>query len=248
MSHRPSPARGASIIAGILSLTACPHLASAAPCPVDPALEAGPLTARIPAEQRLEFIRTSMRVGAHRSRIWAASWGAAYGAASIALFTTASQLDGPVRRDLYVGASSALIGTVVRSVSIPKVIRSHRQLEKALRSGQSTCSALALAESGMHRSAKSETFGRSLILHLGALVYNVGVGVILGVALDRPVSGIRQAAVGMTVGQSMILTQPVTMVDATQRYRDGQVSAFPPRYLRPLTLRGGGGLTWGGRF
>jgi len=248
MSGRRRRVHGASIIAGILGLAVCPRTASATPCPIDPALDARPVTAHIPAEQRLHFIRTSMRAGAHRSRIWAASWGATYGAASLALFTTASQLDGPLRRDLYVGASSALIGVVVRSVSIPKVIRSHRQLERSLRSGQSTCTALALAESGMRRSAKSEAFGRSLMLHLGAIVYNVGVGVLLGVGLDRSVSGIRQAAVGMTVGQIMILTQPVTMVDAAQRYRDGQVSESPPRYLRPLTLHGGGGLSWGGRF
>ncbi len=239
--------RRASLFAGMLGI-AFPRLATAAPCPVDPALEAGPAIVLVPAEQRLQFIRTSMRAGAHRSRIWAASWGATYGVAAVALFTTASQLDGPLRRDLYVGASSALIGTLVRSVSIPKVIRAHRQLERALRSGRSTCSALALAASGMRRSAKSEAFGRSLMLHLGAIVYNVGIGVVLGVALDRPVSGIRQATMGMTIGQTMILTQPVTMVDAARQYRNGDLRQAPPRYLRPLTLRGGGGLTWGGRF
>ncbi|MBV1859056.1 MAG: hypothetical protein KUG77_11650 [Nannocystaceae bacterium] len=166
----------------------------------------------------------------------------------MALFTTASQLNGPLRRDLYVGATSALIGTMVRAISIPRVIRSHRDLERALASGESTCNALALAEDGLRRSAKSEAFGRSLMLHLGAIVYNVAVGVTLGVALDRPVSGIRQAAVGMTVGQIMILTQPVTMLDAQQRYRDGELAPAAFQYLRPLSLRGGGGLTWAGRF
>lgn len=189
-----------------------------------------------------------MRVGARRSRAWAATWGATYGAAAVALTTAATQVDTPLRRDLIVGASSAAIGTLFRSISIPKVIRSHRDLERSIAAGQSTCASLAVAESGLRRSVKSEAFGRSLMVHLGAVVYNAAVGVILGVALDRPVSGIRQAAIGTTVGQLMLVTQPVTMIEAARRYRGGDVSGRPIRYLRPLSLRGGGGVTWAGRF
>lgn len=241
-------ARRSALASTLLVLLAFPRQAFAAPCPVDPALEASGSALEAPAEQRLQFLRDSMRVGAHRSRIWAASWGTAYGAASIALFATAPLIDGPLQRDLYVGGSSALVGTLVRSISVPKVIGAHRRVERAVASGASTCDALALAEVELRRSAKSEAFGRSLFIRLGALAYGVGVGVLLGVGLDRPLSGIRQATVGMTVAQIMIQTQPVTMIDAAARYRDGHVDGPPPRYLRPMTLRGGAGLVWGGRF
>jgi hypothetical protein len=71
---------------------------------------------------------------------------------------------------------------------------------------------------------------------------------VLGVGLDRQLSGMRLAALGGTVGQIMLVTQPTTMIDARARYRSGRLDPTPIPYLAPLSLRGGGGLVVGGRF
>jgi hypothetical protein len=127
----------------------------------------------------------------------------------------------------------------------PRVIREHRRLQRRLHERGRTCETLHEAERALARSAKGERFGRSLVVHMGAIVYNVGVGLILGLALKRPLSGIRQAAVGTTVGQLMIITQPMTSVRALSLYERG---AVPRLSFAPLVLQGGGGLTLAGGF
>jgi hypothetical protein len=210
-----------------------------ASCPADPSVNAPLVDAKDPAT-RHAFIRARMEVGARRARAWSLAWGVTYGAAAVAQLTAAPFVSPDTRKDLYVGASSALLGASIRTFAVPRVIRERRRL--ARRADTDPCAALQAAEQAMARSAKSEAFGHSLWLHLGALVYNAGIGVVLGVALHRPVSGARQASIGATVGQIMILTQPTTMLRALDEYRHGRLSGPQRGAFVPLVLPGGAGV------
>jgi hypothetical protein len=229
-------------------LTATTWLAAspcwAAPCPVDPAI-AGDGSAALDVDTRLTFIESSLRDGARRSTIWAAAWGTTYGISMTTLLVVAPWVERDTRVDLYVGAASSAVGMLVRASMHPRVIRENRRLRRRVRERGRTCETLNEAERALARSAKGERFGRSLWVHMGAIVYNVGVGLVLGIAFRRPVAGTRQAVVGSTVGQVMILTQPLTSVRALSRYQSG---ALPRLTFSPLMLPGGSGLTASGRF
>jgi hypothetical protein len=228
-------------VAQILCFAAIGLFASrswAAPCPADPAI-GGVGQARVDVEGRLSFIESALRDGARKSTRWAAAWGTTYGVAMATLLLVSPWVEPPTRIDMYVGATSAGIGLLVRSAVHPRVIREHRRLRKRIAEHGRTCETLQEAERALVRSVKGERFGRSLAVHLGAIVYNVGVGLVLGLAFHRPVAGIRQAAVGSTVGQIMIVTQPTTSVRALDRYRLS---------FTPLVLPRGAGLGLAGSF
>jgi hypothetical protein len=214
---------------------------AAEPCPVDP-MVMGPGPAADDVETRLKFIERSLRDGARKSTAWAAGWGTTYGLTAATLLIVSRFVEAETRLDLYVGAASSTIGLLVRAAIHPRVIREDRWVRRKIREKGRTCETLNMAERALARSAKAERRGRSIMFHAGALVYNVGIGLVLGVALKRPLSGIRQAAVGGMVGQVMILTQPTTSVRALDQYRG-------PRFtFTPLMLPRGAGVGIAGSF
>lgn len=214
---------------------------AAEPCPVDP-MVLGPGPAADDVETRLSFIEASLKDGARKSTAWTAGWAGAYGLAAATLLGVSPFFAAETRIDLYIGAASATLGLIVRSLGRPRVMKEHRWVQRKIRENGRTCETLNMAERALARSAKSERRGRSIMFHAGALVYNVGIGLVLGVAFKRPLSGIRQAAVGGTIGQVMILTQPTTSVRAMDRYRG-------PRFtFTPLMLPRGAGLGIAGSF
>lgn len=234
----------AAMLGGIL-----PRPASAS-CPADPAV--GPVSSRlstVDASTRLSFIRGRMDHGAKRALAWTIGWGAAYGIAGATQLAVTPFVDEGVRIDLYVGAASAGIGVLTRAVLVPRVIKERRRLGRLVRDGSDPCEALHEAERGLVRSAKQERRGRHILMHLAALTYNAGIGLVLGLALDRPLSGNRQAVIGGTVGQIMFLTQPMSMVETLDAYRRGDPQGWlSAMSARPLVLRGGGGFAIGGSF
>ena len=215
--------------------------AAAEPCPVDP-MVAGPGPATVDVETRLSFIERALEDGARKSTFWGAGWGTTYGVTAATLLIVSRFVEAETRLDLYVGAASSTLGLLIRAAIHPRVIREHRWVRRKIRERGRTCETLNMAERALARSAKAERRGRSLMFHAGALVYNVGIGLVLGLGFKRPVSGIRQAAVGGTVGQIMILTQPMTSVRAMDRYRQ-------PRFtFTPLMVPRGAGLGIAGSF
>jgi hypothetical protein len=239
----PKMKRAAQILlASAIVVVASP--ARAAPCPVDPAI-AGDGANTLDVDTRLMFIESSLRDGARKSTIWAATWGTLYGLSMTTLLIVAPRVDRDSRADLWIGAASSAVGLLVRASVHPRVIRENRRLRTRLRERGRTCKTLHEAERALARSAKGERFGRSLVVHMGAIVYNVGVGLVLGLAFERPLQGIRQAAVGTTVGQLMIVTQPMTSVRALSTYQRG---ALPRLSFTPLVLARGGGVSLAGSF
>jgi hypothetical protein len=227
-----------------------PSRVAAADCPVDRTItKASPSLARVSTTARLRFIRSNMDLGARRSLAWSLGWGITYGAAAVALFTISPFVSSDTRKDLYVGGASAALGAITRAVSRPRVIRERRRLARRVAAQGETCATLHEAEAALARSARWEHRNRRLFIHLAALTYNTGVGLVLGLALDRPLQGIRQATVGAVVGQVMFVTQPLTSARALTRYRAGHVPASGARVQStPWILPGGGGVGLAGRF
>ena len=84
-------------------------------------------------------------------------------------------------------------------------------------------------------------------MHGLSLGFNAGVGVLLGLAFDRPIAGNRLAAMGMVIGEVMIITGPQAMVRTVDAY--GRTRRVPTRPLvGPLVVPGGGGLSLRGRI
>jgi hypothetical protein len=232
------------VVALILS---SPAAAATRPCPVDPSVSSAAGVGEVDPAVRSAFISERIEVGARRARAWAVGWGVTYGAAAIGQLVATPFVDRGTRIDLYVGATSAGIGVLTRSIMIPGVLRERRRLRR--QSFDDPCARAQAHERAMTSAARSERRGHAWWLHGAALAYNAAIGLVLGLGFDRPRSGNRQAVIGAAVGQIMIVTQPTPMLDALQRYRFGTLSDAKISWSsRPLVLPGGGGATVVGRF
>lgn len=227
-----------------LAFLGLPRLAAAAPCPVDPAIGSVAVQARS-VDERTAFLEARIDTAARRSRIWAASWGAGLGALTIGQLALVPAVPREERVDFYVGAVASGIGALSRVVFMPVVLRERRKLA---RFRGTACERLAAHERAVVASAKGERQGRALWMHGITLAYNAAVGLVLGLAFDRPVPANRLASIGAVIGELMIITQPTVMMRTLDDYRGGVLRGRGTWRARPLVLRGGGGLGLSGRM
>lgn len=220
-----------------------PVTAEARPCPVDP--EVGPSQAgRASTEERIDYLEARVERGAYLSRAWAVGWGVslgllAVGQAGIAPFAPSEQ-----RPEWWVGAGASTVGVLTRSIFVPRVLRERRRLARDASTG---CERVAALEGALARSARWEKQGRGLLMHGLSLGFNAGVGLVLGLAFNRPVAGNRLASLGAVIGEVMIITQPQYMSRTLTDYRAG--TAFTARFApRPWVTVGGGGVVVQGRI
>src|SRR5205085_52841 len=74
--------------------------------------------------------------------------------------------------------------------------------------GTDVCALLADAEGLLVRDVKSAAFGKSALTHAGNFLFNIGVGLVLGVAFHHWTQAAIQSLAGIAVGEVMIISQP----------------------------------------
>lgn len=232
---------------------------AADPCEVDPAIHTLPAVAAgvrggrpprpgplLEPGARADWIEHALHAGAREARTWAVSWGTTFGIAALAQGVGAVLVsDRGLKIDLSVGASAALVGTATRLIIVTPAVRQLRRLRR-LRT-RDACARAHAAERALVDGARAEGRMRSVGMHLLALGFSAGVGVVLGVGFRRPLSANRQVMLGGVAGQVMMVTMPSPLTQAAAVYR-GAARAGAGLQARPLVLRGGGGATLGGRF
>ena len=237
--------RVAAVTVSLGAALSAPAHAGSCP-PVQELHEVDPALAGLDAEARLAWLKGRFDVGARKSGAWALSWGLTYTALTAGLFTASAFVDPQDRVDLYVGGASAGIGLVSRAILLPRAWLERRRLRRT--EFETTCQELAAYEQAMLRAARSEKRGRALFTHLTALAYNAAVGFTLGFGFKRPLSANRQFSIGAVVGQTMLVTQPMVMVEALEQYEAAALPSTPRLSSSPLIVPGGGGFNLSGRF
>jgi hypothetical protein len=231
----------------VLLLVAAPR-ASAQACPLIEGGDAA-LAERTTAE-RADFLLAETRRGEEAARTWTAIFALSYLAIAIGQTAALTATQDPgTRIELGVGAVSSLIG-VASFFVLPRAVLADLERMEALapRARTGDCEALEAAEQLFLRDAASEAFGTSWLTHVGSVLFNLGVGLFLGLVYDRWVAGAISAGVGILTGELQILTQPTPMVAALARYRAGELgeSAPPPLTIAPAWDGTFAGVTIGG--
>lgn len=206
---------------------------------------AAPCTSTAATAQHIDTLEASIERGAHNSRAWALGWGVSLGLLGIGQLAIAPLTPRQERPEWWVGAGASAFGTLTRLVFRPRVLKERRLLSRDTSTG---CERLAALQGAVVRSAQWERQGRSLLMHSLSLGFNAGVGLVLGLAFDRPVGGNRLAAIGGVVGEVMILTQPTIMSRTLHGVQSGQPSAAARISAFPFVTLGGGGLGLSGRM
>jgi hypothetical protein len=215
----------ALLIALLLVLAA--QRAEAQACPAMEGASAA-LVERTPAE-RAAFLLHHTRRAEEQARTWALTFALSYlGLAVAQVAVLAASSDPGLRTDLGVGAVGSMIGVAAIVALPPTVLLDPEAVEElAPRAAAGDCDALARAEALLVRDAASDAFGTSWVVHLGNVLFNLGIGLLLGLAYGRWVSGAISAGIGILVGEVQTLTRPASLVDALARYRAGELEGAP---------------------
>lgn len=202
-----------------------------------PAIEGGNAKlAALDAEARLAFIRARLQHDAFRARQWGMGFGTSYaiivaGGSTLA----AASHERATKADLYTGAVGAGVGLGLLVFAPLSVIHDHDALEAELASpgaAPDRCRTLALAETMLVRSAKSEAFGRSWFTRSGTALLGIGSLLVLGLGFRRWTTGALTGITNIAVGQLMIFLQPHGLIRDLKAYRDGDLRDPPPRRRR----------------
>jgi hypothetical protein len=195
-----------------------------------------PELGNIDAEVRLRFLRDRLKKEARLTRVWAFAWTGLY---SGLIVYNLAQLD-PHDRDNAinngVGAGASMVGIFSIALIPPSIMGDQFWLERRLRHaapGTDICALLADAERLLVRDAKSAAFGKSALVHAGNFLFNIGVGLLLGVGFGHWSQAALQGLGGIAVGEAMILTQPAGVVRDLSRYRAANLG-LPPSW-RPIS-------------
>lgn len=235
----------AYIVVALLAATsvAVPTVARAQRCP---AIEGGaPELAELPTAERMAFLLARAERGEEAARTWTAIFALGYlGIAAGQLAVLSVSRDQERRDNMAIGAASSMIGVASLFVLPLSILHQRADIEAlAARASEGDCEALARAEALMVAAAESEAFGASWLVHVGSVLFNLGVGLLLGVGYGHWISGAISAGVGIAIGELQILTQPTDLVDAVERYRRGDLALAPTG-----SIAAGPGFALGGTF
>jgi hypothetical protein len=221
------------------------------------AIEGGtPALERMDAQLRIDWIRDRLRTGARRARIWAWTWAGIYSALTVGNLILSGVDPEEKKVDDYLGAAASFIGLGTFIVTPLRIMRDQRWLDRRLRNappGIDPCVLVADAERLLIRDADGEAFGKSPLVHAGNFGINLACALILGLGFGHWDQAAIQGAVGIVIGEVMILTQPQEAIHDLARYRRGELGA-DFRYrpfawgLAPLVGHDRAGLILGAAF
>jgi hypothetical protein len=199
------------------------RIASADSCP-----SSTPELAAVDSQVRLRFLEETFDREIHNVDLWSWTWGTVYAAGAVAqasIIPTTS--DHGLRTDLAVGSISAGGGSLLLfglplQITLPmRGVR--RQWDDADR-----CALLARAEAVLETGAKNQRLSNGVVPHIGNVLVNAGIALILGLGYGRWQSAAISAGVGVAIGEANAFTQPHRLPSAFEKYRKGELAGSAP--------------------
>jgi hypothetical protein len=208
-------------------------------CPAPKEAVVGSLAHR-GTEERLAFLSTRFVAESEAAQRWTGVWGGSY----IALIGVFPREEQP---DWYWGALSSAVG-VAFSVLDPLEVMAggpvfaRRAAAHDVNDAAATCALLAEGEKLLRASAEHEATGRSWFIHAGNVLFNVGIGLVLGLGYQRWTSAAINALAGAVIGELTIFTSPNQLISAWDSYvkADGAAHASVQVNVVPTLLPGSG--------
>jgi hypothetical protein len=185
---------------------------------------AAPTLASVDPAKRLAWIDARLTGGERRARGWRWGWGGGFAAAGIGSLLAVPFVAPQNRVDYYADAVSAGVGVATVVIFPPAVLDAAPALRAEIaRSPPSAdlCPLLQGAEAELVRVARDEERQGAWYVHLGNVLFNVGLGLFLGIGYHHWEAGAINAGVGLVVGEAFIITRPTAAIDDLATYRAG---------------------------
>ncbi len=192
-------------------------------------------------EARLAFLSRLLGDESVRARNYTLFWGATYsmlGLIQLGLMPLFKREEQP---DWYLGAAGTAVGLGFTLLGVPAVMEEGpRYAQKAsVATVADTCSLLAEGEKMLEVGAETEAASFKWYLHAGNVLFNIGLGLVLGLGYGRWTPAIVNTIVGTIIGEANILTAPSHLISGLRRYRSGE---SPPAVTFKVIPTAGPGL------
>jgi hypothetical protein len=197
---------------------------------VCPAPAGAPGVASIDSQERIDYLHRAFDREIGDIDRWSWAWGAVYGAGVVAQgVALVPTTDHGKRIVLEVGAASTGVGFLSLTVLPLKITLPLRTARRHL-NDPDPCAALARAEHILESANKDQLLGTGIVGHLGNILVNVGIGLILGLGYNQWTPAVESMVVGIGVGEANAFTQPHHLADVLARYRSGRLDGpdVPP--------------------
>lgn len=212
-------------------------------CPAPPEGLEGSLSTKA-VEVRAEFLSTLLIEESAAARRWSAGWAGGYAALGIAQLAVITLFPIEERPDWAWGGAVSILGALFVALdgsdatSIgPRFAARRRQTTP-----QDLCALVRDGEEQLARGAVAQQGGREWYMHLGNVLLNVGIGLVLGLGYGRWTSAAINMAAGTLVGELTILTSPNRLISGRERYLRGAKEETPRAWSMTLVATAGPGL------
>jgi hypothetical protein len=229
-----------------LLLVAAPAFASeVGTCPLPAG--ASPELAAYEDSVRYSFLRDRIHQSATHAAIYMGGWATAYAATAVTQFVLIPSSDDESKKDRILGGSAAALGMLFALVP-PRILVEDIRLRGAESIG--VCGDIARAEAALDASIRDEDFANGPLMHAGNFLFNMGLGVILGLGFHHIDVAIITVTSGIVIGEVQFYTRPHTSRSDLEDYLAGDLH---PRTVRsrfnwwaaaPFVRPDGGGMSF----
>lgn len=191
--------------------------------------------------RRLDFIEARLGRASGGANLWWNSWYLGWTALTTGQFVIAlATSDAGTRKDMAVGAAASSLAVIPLGILPFPAKTAARDLARF--PGHSTMDRrrkLLIAERLLKSAADDEKLRRSWVNHATSIGVSIGVGVLLGVGYDRPLSGFLNALGGIALSEIQIWTTPTAAIADFAEYQSfrrttGNASFLPgARHAKP---------------
>ena len=185
-------------------------------------------------EVRLAFLSKLLVEEGARAHNYTLFWGATYGVLGVAQLAampffpaekeTPTRVDTNTQADFYWGAASTAFGLAFTLLGTLDVLEAGPLYAKKVSAATAddTCKLIAEGEKLLESGADAEASTFAWYLHVGNVLFNAGMGLILGLGYGHWTSAVINTLVGSAVGEANILSGPAHLIPGWKRYRLGE--------------------------
>ncbi|MFT3712670.1 MAG: hypothetical protein QM817_33895 [Archangium sp.] len=206
----------------VVALMVVSFVAHAVECPAPKEAADGSL-AHQSAEERLAFLSTRFTEESDAAKRWTGIWGGAYGALTVAQLALIGVFPKEESPDWIWGALSSGVGVAFTVLGPLEVLDAgpvfaKRAAANDASDAQKTCQLLAEGERMLREGNDAERFQRSWLIHAGNVLFNIGIGLVLGLGYGRWTSAAINALSGIAIGELTIFTAPNQLISGWESY------------------------------
>lgn len=208
-----------SLLVAVLVVSLSAH---AVDCPAPKDSAVGSL-AHQSAEARLKFMAQRFQSESDAAKRWTGGWGGGYAVGTLVQLALIGVFPKEEQPDWYWGALSCAVGVAFSVLGPLEVldagpIFAQRAAANDATDEQKTCELVAEGERMLREGSEAEKFSRAWFLHAGNVLFNAGIGLVLGLGYGRWTSAAINTISGAIIGELTIFTSPNQLAAGWDEY------------------------------